>query len=77
MKQKVHGGDSIPICLHRTKNKYEESVFNGKIGKFKDFKIKLHIDKQINWLHNLRDVFLSHSERNFKKTYKDLNNKIL
>ena len=37
----------IPTRLHAAINKYKESVFNRKIGTFKDFKIKLHIDKKV------------------------------
>ena len=32
------------LFLHTTMNKHKESFSNGKIGKFKDFKIKLHMD---------------------------------
>ena len=45
---------------HTTINKYKESVCNGKIGKFKDFKMKLHINKQVKPVTQPERLSLSH-----------------
>ena len=37
----------IPKRINKIINNYKDDVFSNRIGKFKDVKVKLHIDKNV------------------------------
>ena len=65
----IHGGVSsrlVPLI-----NKFQNTIFSGRIGKLKNYQVKLHIDKNIPQLPRKKGVYLSHLGKKLKTKLKD------